>query len=221
MSIAIAVDGPAGAGKSTVAKLVAEKLGLLYLDTGAMYRAVALYMLENGIDYENKDAVAACLDQVEIKVGYEAGIQKIFLNGRDVTNLIRTPQVSKGASGVAVIPQVRIKLVDIQRQIASDNDVIMDGRDIGTYVLPKANYKFFLTASVQERARRRYLEQTKKGVQQSQEEIEKEIIARDHNDSTRTFAPLKQAEGAILVDTTGMDIDTVVHYILQCVERKS
>ncbi|MHB1315366.1 MAG: (d)CMP kinase [Christensenellales bacterium] len=220
MNIAIAVDGPAGAGKSTVAKLVAQKLGLLYLDTGAMYRAVALYMLENGIDYDDKDAVAASLDEVEICVAYENNIQTIYLNGSNVTNLIRTPQVTKAASGVALIPEVRLKLVEIQRQIAADNNVIMDGRDIGTYVLPNANYKFFLTASVQERARRRYLEQVKKGIEQSQEEIEKEIAARDHNDSTRAFAPLKQAEGAILVDTTGMDIDSVVHYILQRVERQ-
>ena len=213
--LAIAIDGPAGAGKSTIAKEISKRLGIIYLDTGAMYRAVGLNVLWHDADCKDREAVIALLPETKVEVVYEEGMQKIYLCGRDVTDLIRTPQVSAAASDVAVIPEVRRKLVELQREIAQNQSVVMDGRDIGTYVLPGADFKFFVTASAKERAKRRYLELCAKGYDKPVEEIEQEIIERDRNDSSRDFAPLKQAEDAILVDTTHMGVEEVIKTILE------
>jgi len=211
----IAIDGPAGAGKSTVAKAISKELHVNYLDTGAMYRAAALYMLERGIDIADHGAVAAELPGLEMEIRYENGTQRVMVGGEDVTERLRTPEVTKGSSDIAVIPQVRLKLVDLQRQVAREYDVVMDGRDIGTYVLPDAEFKFYITASPAQRAQRRYLEMkdTNKGI--TVEQIEQDIIARDQTDSSREFAPLRQAEDAVLVDTTHMDADAVIALVKQ------
>ena len=200
--IQIAIDGPAGAGKSTVAKEVAKRLGIHYLDTGAMYRAMAVAVLEQGIDICEHEKVQQALEKIEISVVYTQKGQRVLANGLDLTDKIRTPQATKGSSDIAVIPAVRLALVAIQRDVAKRYDIIMDGRDIGTYVLPKAKAKFFITASVQERAKRRYLELKAGGQERPIEQLEAEIAARDKTDSEREFAPLRQAEDAILVDTT-------------------
>ncbi|MGI6161321.1 MAG: (d)CMP kinase [Christensenellales bacterium] len=210
----IAIDGPAGAGKSTVAKEIARLKGIIYLDTGAMYRAVALKAIRQGIDCSDATAVSDMLDKTQIKVLCDGVEQRIFADGEDITSLIRTNEVSTGASKVAVIPAVRLKLVDMQRAIAKERDVVMDGRDIGTYVLPDAKHKFFVTASVDERARRRWLELKQRGQDRPLEEIKAEIEFRDKNDSSREFAPLKQADDAVLVDTTDLNIDQVIEKIL-------
>lgn len=181
---AIAIDGPAGAGKSTIAKLLAKRLNIIYVDTGAMYRAVALYCIENAFDYNKKEDVERALENIDIKIVYQDDNQRILLNNRDVTDLIRTGSV-QGSSAVATIYAVRIKMVELQRNIAKENSVVMDGRDIGTYVLPDANLKIFLTASVEERARRRYNELMEKGIECNLEQIKKEIEQRDKNDSSR------------------------------------
>jgi cytidylate kinase len=216
----IALDGPAGAGKSTVAKLIAKKLGFNYLDTGAMYRAVAYAFLSRNIDVNNHEAVTAGLPDVDLKVEYLDGKQLLFINGRDVTPFIRTPEVSKGASDVAVIPDVRIKLVGLQRQVADQYDIVMDGRDIGTYVLPDADFKFYITASAAVRAQRRYLEIHEVRPDITVGQIEKDIIARDATDSNREFAPLRQAEDAVLVDTTNLSIEEVVAQIMGAILSK-
>ncbi len=210
---AIAIDGPAGAGKSTIAKILAKRLNILYLDTGAMYRAMALKILEVGGNPKDPDSVLPHLSDTDIQIEYKDGAQKVFLDGRDVTELIRTQQVSKGASDIGTIPEVRKKLVDLQRAIADKHSVVMDGRDIGTYVLPNADRKFFLTASVEERARRRYEELIEKGGDQEYSKILNEIIERDNADSSRAFAPLRKAEDAILIDSTGKSIDEVIDEI--------
>ena len=209
----IAIDGPAGAGKSTIAKLVADELGINYIDTGAMYRAMALGMIGAGVDISDREAVDAALDDIEIAVEYEDGVQKVFVNGEDVTGRIRTPEISKGASAVAVVPSVRLKLVDVQRNIAGRYDVIMDGRDIGTYVLPDADKKLYITASSRERARRRLKDMEDAGIAQTIDEIESEIVARDRQDMEREFAPLRQAEDAILIDTTDMTVEEVINCV--------
>lgn len=216
----IAMDGPAGAGKSTVAKAVAAKLNLNYLDTGAMYRAVAYAFLSRGIDVNDHETVIGGLPGLDLRVEYLGDGQHIFIGGGDVTPYIRTQEVSKGASDVAVIPEVRKKLVQIQRQVAEKYDIVMDGRDIGTYVLPDADHKFFITATPRERARRRYLEirETHPGI--TLEQIEKDIIARDETDTNRKFAPLKKAEDAMLVDTTNLSIKEVVALILGAIKCK-
>ncbi len=220
--INIAVDGPAGAGKSTVAKRIAEKLGLLHLDTGAMYRAMALKALRRGIAPGDREAVLPLLAETEVTIATIGGMQHTYLDGEDVTGLIRTPEISKGASDIGVIPEVRIKLAASQRDFAKQNDVIMDGREIGSFVLPDAPYKFFVTASVDERARRRLLEMHAKGVglDTTLDTLREEIAARDHTDSTRAFAPLKQVDDAVLVDTTNMSIDEAVEAILRCVDAE-
>lgn len=210
----IAIDGPAGAGKSTVAKAVAKKLGYNYLDTGAMYRAAAFYMIEQGIDPANAQLVVGHLPHMEMQIEYKDGVQSVLVNGKDVTAHIRTPQISRGASDIAVIPEVRIKLVEIQRGVSETYNIVMDGRDIATYVLPHADYKFFLTASARERAKRRYLELKETDPNANINSIEAEIIARDKNDSSRKFAPLKQAEDAIFVDTTAMSKEQVILHIV-------
>lgn len=213
--IQIAIDGPAGAGKSTVAKEVAKRLGIHYLDTGAMYRAMAVAVLEQGIDICEHEKVQQALEKIEISVVYTQKGQRVLANGVDLTDKIRTPQATKGSSDIAVIPAVRLALVEIQRDVAKRYDIIMDGRDIGTYVLPKAKAKFFITASVQERAKRRYLELKAGGQERPIKQLEAEIAARDKTDSEREFAPLRQAEDAILVDTTHMGIEEVVRFVVK------
>lgn len=213
--IQIAIDGPAGAGKSTVAKEVAKRLGIHYLNTGAMYRAMAVAVLEQGIDICEHEKVQQALEKIEISVVYTQKGQRVLANGLDLTDKIRTPQATKGSSDIAVIPAVRLALVAIQRDVAKRYDIIMDGRDIGTYVLPKAKAKFFITASVQERAKRRYLELKAGGQERPIEQLEAEIAARDKTDSEREFAPLRQAEDAILVDTTHMSIEEVVRFVVK------
>lgn len=219
--IQIAIDGPSGAGKSTMARLISQKLGIMYLDTGAMYRALALKAIRAGIDTKNNEEVSKLLADLDIKISYENGNQKVILDGEDVSGLIRTDEVSMGASNVSAIPEVRKKLVELQQRIASDNSVVMDGRDIGTHVLPNAQVKIFLTASVRERARRRFQELKEKGLlTKTFEELEKEIEVRDHNDSNRTASPLKQAEDAILLDTSKLGIAESVDRILEIVRAK-
>ncbi len=200
----IAVDGPAGAGKSTISKLLAKDLGLVYIDTGAMYRAVALKMLRAGVDVK-QDAVAVerILGDTDIDIRHAPDGQRIFLDGEDVTGKIRTPQVSVMASDVAVIPAVRLKLVALQRALAQKSDCIMDGRDIGTYVLPNASLKLFLTASAEDRAKRRFDELLARGESVTYEAVLRDLKYRDKNDSTREMAPLKPAADSVLVDTTG------------------
>jgi cytidylate kinase len=217
----IALDGPAGAGKSTIASIISQRLGILHLDTGAMYRAVAYKAIKSGIKDFDTNGIKRLLPSLNLKVVYKNNRQLIILDGEDITSKIRTPQISDGASKVAVIPEVRLKLVEIQREIADNNDLIIDGRDIGTYVLPEARYKFFLTASLDERAKRRWIELRNKNICCSYEEVLKDIEFRDKNDSSRAFAPLKKAEDAILVDTTGKSIEQVVDIILSRLKNNS
>ncbi len=220
-NISIAIDGPAGAGKSTISKVIAKELGFVYIDTGAMYRAVALYAIQNAIDTKNADgALEACLDDVDIDIIYKNQNQHVILNGIDVTDRIRTPQMSIGASDVSAVNAVRIKLVEIQRNLAKRTNVIMDGRDIGTNVLPNADIKIFLTASVDDRANRRYSEMLEKGIESNFEDVKKDIEYRDKNDSTRTFAPLKQAEDAVLIDTSGNSLDESINVIRDFINKK-
>ncbi len=222
--ISIAIDGPAGAGKSTIAKRVSANFGYIYVDTGALYRAVGLYMLEQGVSTTDPEAVTPLLDQVKVDLQYVDGTQRVFLNNRDVSEQIRQNEVSMAASNVSAIPSVRAFLFDLQRAIAEENNVVMDGRDIGTVVLPHANAKIFLTASAEDRAQRRYLELQEKGQSVDYDKLLDEIKLRDHNDSTRAIAPLKQAEDAVLVDTSGMNPEegftAVVTAIKQLLQKK-
>lgn len=208
-TITIAIDGPAGAGKSTIAKIVAQKLNIHYLDTGAMYRAVALKVLQQGLDPSDHEKVISILPSTHIGVTYQHRLQRVYLDGQDVTHLLRQPEVAKAASEVATIPEVRIKLVELQRNIARNYSVVVDGRDIGTFVFPNADRKFYLTATLEERARRRWLEMREKGYNQTLEDVKRELEARDKNDMNRAFAPLRKAEDAILIDTTGKTIEQV------------
>ena len=220
-TVSVAIDGPSGAGKSTIAKAAAKRLGFTYIDTGAMYRTVALYALENGIDTKNKDgALETALPNITIDISYQDGNQHIFLNGEDVSEQIRTPQVSMGASDVATVPAVRLKLVELQRALARRQNVIMDGRDIGTYVLPDAEIKIFLTADVEDRARRRYEELIQKGNSVRFEDVLEDMKQRDRNDSARAFAPLRQAEDAERIDTTGASLDESVERILSFIQKR-
>ena len=214
--INIAIDGPAGAGKSSVSKAVAKRLGLVYVDTGAMYRACAVYAIENGIEIE-ETKIAPHLDKINIDIDYVGDEQHIYLNGVDVTKRIREPDATIGSSKIAVIPAVRLKLVDLQRNIAKTKSVIMDGRDIGTYVLPDADLKIYLTASVSERAKRRCDEMLQKGMDCDIKKVEEDIRFRDKNDSEREFAPLKQAEDALLIDSTDLSFDEVCDKIYNLV----
>jgi cytidylate kinase len=215
--ISIAIDGPAGAGKSTIAKLISKKLGILYLDTGAMYRAVALKAINENIDTLDEEKLSKLVENINIEIVYSKDEQKIILDGEDVSSLIRTPEVSIGASNVATIPDVRIKMVELQKKISSESSVVMDGRDIGSYVLPNADVKIFLNADIKERAKRRYSEQLSKNI--TLEEVLKDIEYRDKNDSSRSFAPLIKASDAIEIDTTNMSIDEVVNTILGYVKN--
>lgn len=220
--INIAIDGPAGAGKSTIAKAISKELGIIYLDTGAMYRAVALKAILSGIDTKDEAGLAALVKDIDIRIEYQGNEQRIYLDGKDVSGDIRTAEVSIGASNVAVIPAVRIKLVELQRDIAAHNDVVMDGRDIGTYVLPKAKYKFFLTASLEERSKRRYDEMIGKGLSEATlDDVRKDIAYRDKNDSTRAFAPLSRAQDALEIDTTHLNPIEVVETILSYIKNKN
>lgn len=215
--INIAIDGPAGAGKSTVARAVAKKLGILYLDTGAMYRAMALKAMQEGIDPNDKEQVLPLLECTEIYAKNIGGTQHTYLDGEDVSGLIRTPEISRGASDISAIPDVRIKLAQIQRNIAHTSDVVMDGREIGSYVIPECKNKFYVTASVDERARRRLLELKEKGRDNGMtvEDMAKDIAERDYNDSHRAFAPLLRLPEAILIDTTDLTIDEAVNAVLK------
>ena len=215
MSINIAMDGPAGAGKSTIAKRLAKKLGFIYVDTGAMYRAMAYYFLQHNIDAKDENAIAAACPDVDVTITYENGEQQVLLNGENVNGVIRNEEVGNMASSTSVYPVVRKKLVELQRQLAKSADVIMDGRDIGTCVLPDAQVKIYLTASSATRAKRRYDELTEKGVSCDLAEIEKDIIDRDYRDMHRETSPLRQAEDAVLVDSSEMNIDEVVDAIYQ------
>ena len=207
MSFNIAVDGPAGAGKSTIAKQVAKRLSLIYVDTGAMYRAMALHFLRNGIAAEDSVAIEAACETADVTITHRDGEQVVLLNGENVNGLIRTEEVSRMASISSANKQVRLKMVELQRQLAKQENVVMDGRDIGSYVLPDANVKVFLTASVETRAKRRYDEQIAKGIECSLAEIEENIRERDYRDSHREFAPLVQAEDAVLMDNSDMTIE--------------
>lgn len=215
MKIDITVDGPAGAGKSTIAKLVAEKLDLIYIDTGAMYRAVALYMLTNNIDSEEHKRVAKAIEEIDIDLKKDS----IFLNGIDVSVEIRKPEISMQASKFAKIKEVRDKLLILQRKLASENSVIMDGRDIGSRVLPDARLKIFLTASVLVRARRRYEELLKKGIKTDLESVAKDIEARDEEDRNREIAPLVRPKDSIEIDTSNLTIEEVVNAIIKFAEE--
>lgn len=217
----IAIDGPAGAGKSTIAKNVAKKLGLVYIDTGAMYRAIGLFMNENKVDFEDLSAVKAALPLIDIDIEYLDGEQQLILNGKNVNNKIRTAEAGLVASKFAALSEVRTKLVDLQRGLAERTAVVMDGRDIGTEVLPDAQVKIFLTAAVSVRAKRRHDELLKKGEKVGLKEIEDDIEKRDYEDSHRKISPLKQAEDAILVDTSMMGIDEVVDKIIEIAHSKN
>ncbi len=206
----IAIDGPAGAGKSTIAKQLATKLGFIYVDTGAMYRAMALYCLRKGIDKENQAAIEEACKEITISLQYEDGAQQVLLNGENVSGLIRTEEVSAMTSAISVYAAVRQKLLELQRELARTKDVIMDGRDIGTCVLPNAQTKIYLTASTHVRALRRYQELIEKGEMCNLEEIEQDIEERDYRDMHREIAPLKQAEDAVLIDSSQMTISQVI-----------
>ncbi len=217
----IAIDGPAGAGKSTIAKSLAKRLGIMHLDTGAMYRAAGKKALDHGIDPVDRGKVAPMIAATDIDVVFSSGVQRVFLDGADVTDKIRTQDVSKAASDIGTIPEVRVKLVELQRGIAERNSIIMDGRDIGSYVLPDAEFKFYITADVKERARRRMFDLRRFGTDEGRtyEDIEREIADRDRVDSTREFAPLKMADDAILIDTTNMTAEAVIDLILVTIGR--
>ena len=216
----IAIDGPAGAGKSTIAKRLAKELGYIYVDTGAMYRAMALYFLEQKIDASNEAEISAASGKVHITIAYQDGEQQVILNGENVNGRIRREEVGNMASATSIYPVVRKKLVALQQKLAATADVIMDGRDIGTCVLPDAEAKIYLTASVATRAKRRYDELQAKGERCDIAEIEKDIEERDYRDTHRTTSPLKQAEDAVLVDTSEMNIDEVVETIRKICQEK-
>jgi cytidylate kinase len=214
MGINIAIDGPAGAGKSTIAKLVAKEKGFIYVDTGAMYRAIALYLIRNNVALDDSESMIKYASKAEVSIKYEDGQQQVILNGENVNGLIRTEEVSKMASVSSAVPEIRTMLLELQRKLARENDVVMDGRDIGTNILPNAQYKIFLTASAEERANRRYKELVERGEECDYEKIKADIIERDERDSNRATAPLKQAEDAILVDSSNMTIDEVAKTII-------
>ena len=213
MGYNVAIDGPAGAGKSTIAKLVAKEKGYIYVDTGAMYRGLAIHFIKKGIAAGDVAGIVESCKDAEVSIVYEEGIQQIYLNGENVTSMLRTEEVGNMASKTSAIPEVRAKLLELQRTLAREKDVIMDGRDIGTNILPHADVKIYLTASVETRAKRRYKELLEKGESCVYEEIAQDIKERDERDMNREIAPLKQAEDAILVDSSEMTIEEVVSTI--------
>ena len=219
MSFNVAIDGPAGAGKSTVARAVAKKMNLIYVDTGAMYRAMALFMVREGIDLEDTVKLAEKCHEAAITIRYENGEQMVFLNGENVNSQLRTEEVSHAASLVSVIPEVRKAMVELQKKLATDSDCIMDGRDIGTCVLPGAQLKIYLTASSQVRAKRRYDELTARGESCDVKKIQEDIEERDYRDMHREISPLKQAQDAILVDTSDMTQEEVIRAVAALCER--
>ncbi len=210
----IAIDGPSGAGKSTIAKEIAKRLNIIYLDTGAMYRAIGLKAVRLGIDTNDADGVISFLDNTQIKIEYNDGVQIIYLDGEDVSKAIREHHISKAASNVSKIPAVRLKLVAMQREIASKNNVVWDGRDITSYVLKDANYKFYLTATPEERANRRFKELVEKGQDVKYETILDDINDRDYNDTHRDFAPLTLTEDSVYIDSTNLTIEQAIDKIL-------
>lgn len=213
MGYNVAIDGPAGAGKSTVAKRVAKELGFVYVDTGAMYRALAIFFLKKGLKPEDTKEIAEACKEAEVTIGYEDGVQQVYLNGENVTAMLRQEQVGNMASVSSAIGEVRAQLLELQRGLAKTKDVVMDGRDIGTNILPNADVKIYLTASVETRAKRRYLELQEKGVACDLAEIAKDIEERDTRDMNREIAPLCQAKDAVYVDSSDMTIDEVVNAI--------
>lgn len=214
MSYSIAIDGPAGAGKSTIAKRIAKQKNYIYVDTGAMYRAMALYLIHNQVQPEDTETIAKSCKDADISIEYQNGEQVVLLNGENVNAYLRTEEVGNMASISSVVPEVRVKLVELQQALAAKTDVVMDGRDIGTVVLPNANVKIYLTASSRTRAERRYLELKEKGVEADLDKIEQDIIERDYRDMHREHSPLRQAEDAVLVDSSDMTIEEVVERIL-------
>ena len=215
MGYNVAIDGPSGAGKSTIAKLVAKEKGYIYVDTGAMYRALAVYFLEKGIAPEDRAGIIAAAGEAEVSIRYEEGVQQVYLNGENISSKLRAEEVGNMASKTSIIPEVRERLLELQRSLAREKDVIMDGRDIGTYILPGADVKIYLTASSHVRALRRFKELEEKGLRCNLEEIEHDIIERDYRDTHRAIAPLKQAEDAVYIDSSQMTIDQVVEAILE------
>ena len=216
--INITLDGPSGSGKTTIAKSLAKKMGYLYVDTGAMYRGVAYYMFDKGIAVDDDAKVEAVLDKISLNIKVVDGEQRVILNGKDITGSIRTPEISMGASTVSKNRQVRLKLVAMQRELANNNNAIFDGRDMGSYVLPDADHKFYITADVDTRAKRRYLE-LKLKQEITLEEVKADMIARDEQDSSRAFAPLVIPQGAYVIDTTNMTIDEVEDLILNKIKK--
>ena len=219
MGYNIAIDGPAGAGKSTIAKLVAKELGFIYVDTGAMYRGLAVHFLKKGIVPGEVEKIEAACEDAKVELGYENGVQQVYLNGENITSQLREEAVGNMASVSSAVPAVRAKLLDLQRNLAKEKDVVMDGRDIGTNVLPNADLKIYLTASSKVRAERRYKELVEKGVEADFDKIEEDIIIRDRQDMEREIAPLKQAEDAVLVDSSDMTIEEVVDAIVAEFEK--
>ena len=220
MSVNIAIDGPAGAGKSTLARKAAEKLGYIYVDTGALYRTVGLYSIRKGYDTKDAEKVISTLGSIDIKLGFTEEGQRVYLNGEDVSDAIRTPEASMGASNVSAIPKVREFLFDLQKEIAKNNNCLMDGRDIGTVVLPDAQVKIFLTASPETRAKRRYDELVQKGSDVTFQEVLDDLIKRDYQDTHREIAPLKAADDAEILDTSPLSFDESLEAILAVIAKK-
>lgn len=217
--INVAIDGPAGAGKSTISRAAAKAVGFIYVDTGALYRTVGVNALRNGVNTKDKLAVAATLGNISVDLVFENGEQKVLLNGEDVSDEIRTPPASMAASDVSAVPEVRAFLFDLQRDIAKRNNCIMDGRDIGTVVLPDAKVKIFLTASPESRAMRRYKELIEKGTQVEYKDVLEDLIQRDYNDSHREIAPLKPAEDGVIVDTTNLNLEESINEIIRVIRE--
>lgn len=218
--INVAIDGPAGAGKSTIAKRVSKELGYIYVDTGALYRTVGVNALRKKVDMESDEAIASVLPETEVEMKFVDGEQKMYLNGEDVSVEIRLPEASMAASRVSAVPAVRAFLFDLQRDLAKKNDCIMDGRDIGTVVLPDAQVKIFLTASPECRADRRYKELVEKGVEVNYDDVLSDIIKRDYNDSHRAVAPLKPAEDSVILDTSGFELEQSIKAIADIIKEK-
>ena len=220
MSYNVAIDGPAGAGKSTIAKAVAKKKNLIYVDTGAMYRAIALYLIRNGVKAEENELISEKCKEADVTIEYVDGKQVVFLNGEDVNGFIRTEEVGSMASSSSTNQDVRKRLLGLQRELAEKNDVIMDGRDIGTNILPNAQAKIYLTASIEVRAKRRYDELVAKGMECDYEEIKKEIAIRDERDMNREIAPLRQAKDAVLLDSSELSVEEVKERMIQIIKSK-
>lgn len=219
-NINITLDGPSGSGKTTIARELAESLGYLYVDTGAMYRAVAWFVDKSGIDFNNESGIIDALGNINLELKLDGKEQRVVVNGEDITPYIRTPRISMGASAVSKIKEVRLKLVAMQREIASKNNALFDGRDMGSFVLPNADQKFYLTADIDERAKRRHLELRKKGENVTLASVKADMIARDEQDSSRAFAPLVIPQGAYVIDTTNLTLQEVKELILSKLKKK-